>query len=80
MKLCKFFLYPKLHQHLKLKAQGQHKFECSLDPSEVPDIKAKLSSDEKFYPYVGNSTEQSRKIVTVKTIHEQSGIFVRTIC
>ena len=101
MKLRKFFLYPKLYQHLKLKAQRQYKFECSLDPSEVPGIKAKWSSDEKFYPFVDNSTFnkycsfkhqgnkgqqekvirmlQSRKIVTVKTIHEQSGIFVRAM-
>ena len=41
MKLRKFFLYPKLYQRLKLKAQRQYKFECSLDPSEVPGIKAK---------------------------------------
>ena len=83
------------------KAKGQYKFECSLDPSEVPGIKAKWSSDEKFYPFVDNSTFnkyclfkdqgnrgqqekairmlQSRKIVTVKTIHEQSGMFVRTM-
>ena len=72
-----------------------------MDPSEVPGIKAKWSSDEKFYPFVDNSTFnkyclfkdqgnrgqqekairmlQSRKIVTVKTIHEQSGIFVRVM-
>ena len=72
-----------------------------MDPSEVPGIKAKWSSDEKFYPFVDNSTFnkyclfkdqgnrgqqekairmlQSRKIVTVKTIHEQSGIFVRAM-
>ena len=83
------------------KAKGQYKFECSLNPSEVPGIKAKWSSDEKFYPFVDNSTFnkycsfkhqgnkgqqgkvirmlQSRKIVTVKTIHEQSGIFVRAM-
>ena len=43
---------PKLYQRLKLKAQRQEKFECSLDPSEVPGIKAKWSSDQKFYPFV----------------------------
>ena len=36
MKLRKFSLHPKLYQRLKLKAQRQCKFECSLDPSEVP--------------------------------------------
>ena len=99
MKLRKFSLYPKLYQCLKPKAQ--YKFECSLDPSEVPGIKFKWSSDEKCYPFVDNSTFnkhcsfkhqgnkgqlekaikmlQSRKIVTVKTIHEQSGIFVRAM-
>ena len=83
------------------KAKGQYKFECSLNPSEIPGIKAKWSSDEKFYPFVDNITFnkyclfkdqgnrgqqekairmlQSRKIVTVKTIHEQSGMFVRTM-
>ena len=100
MKLRKFSLYPKLYQRLKLKAQRQYKFECSLDPSEVPGIKAKWSSDEKFYPFVNSTFNkycsfkhlrnkrqqdkairmlQSRKIVTVKTIHEQSGIFVRAM-
>ena len=70
-----------------------------MDPSEVPGIKFKWSSDEKCYPFVDNSTFnkycslkhqgnkgqlekaikmlKNRKIVTVKTIHEQSGIFVR---
>ena len=101
MKLRKFSLYSKLYQHLKLEAQRQYKFECSLDPFEVPGMKAKWSSDKKFYPYVDNSTFnkycsfkhqgnkgqqekairmlQRRKIVTVKTIHEQSGIFVRAM-
>ena len=101
MKRRKFSLYPKLYQRLKPTAQRQCKFECSLDPSEVPGIKAKWSSDEKFYPFVDNSTFnkycsfkhqgnkgqlekaikmlKSRKIVTVKTIHEQSGIFVRAM-
>ena len=72
-----------------------------MDASEVPGIKAKWSSDEKFYPFVDNSTFnkyclfkdqgnkgqqekavrmlQSRKIVTVKPIHEQSGMFVRAM-
>ena len=101
MKLRKFSLYPKLYQRLKLKAQRQYKFECSLDPSQVLGIKVKQSSDEKFYPFVDNSTFnkycsfkhqgnkeqqekairmlQNRKIVTAKTIHQQSGIFVRTM-
>ena len=43
MKCRKFFLYPKLYP--KPTAQRQCKFECSLDPSEVPGIKAKWSSD-----------------------------------
>ena len=55
MKLRKFSLYPELYQRLKVKAQKQYKFECSLDPSDVPAIKGKLSSDEKFYPFVDNS-------------------------
>ena len=55
MKLRKFFLYPKLHEPLKLKAQRQYKLEYSLHPSEVPGIKAKMSSDETFYPYVDNN-------------------------
>ena len=55
MKLRKFSLYPELYQRLKVKAQRQYKFECSLDPSDVPAIKGKLSSDEKFYPFVDNS-------------------------
>ena len=41
MKLRKFSLYPKLYQRLKLKAQRQYKFECSLDPSQVLGIKHK---------------------------------------
>ena len=56
MKRRKFSLYPKLYQRLKPKAQRQYKFECSLNPSEVPGIKAKSSSDKKFYPFVDNST------------------------
>ena len=55
MKLHKFSLYPRLQQRLKLKAQRQYKFDCTLVPSEVPGIKAKWSSDEKFYPFVHNS-------------------------
>ena len=71
-----------------------------MDPFEVPGIKAKWSSDEKFYPLVNSTFNkycsfkdlrnkqqqdkairmlQSRKIVTVKTIHEQSGIFGRAM-
>ena len=71
-----------------------------MDPFEIPGIKAKWSSDEKFYPFVNSTFNkycsfkhlrnkrqqdkairmlQSRKIVTVKTIHEQSGIFGRAM-
>ena len=64
MKLRKFFLYPKLYQHLKLKAQRQYKFECSLDPSEVPGIKAKWSSDEKSCPSVDN-----RIVLSINIVH-----------
>ena len=52
MKLRKFSLYPKLYQRLKLKAQREYKFQCSLDPNEVPSISAKWCLDEKFYPAV----------------------------
>ena len=38
MRLRKFCLYPKLYQRLKLKAQREYKFQCSLDPNEVPSI------------------------------------------
>ena len=50
MKLKKFSLYPKLYQRLKLKAQREYKFQCSLDPNEVRSISAKWCLDEKFYP------------------------------
>ena len=36
--LRKFSLYPKLYQRLKVKAQREYKFQCSLDPNEVPSI------------------------------------------
>ena len=52
MRLRKFSLYPNLYQRLKLKAQRKYKFQCSLDPNEVPNISAKWSLDEKFYPAV----------------------------
>ena len=45
-------LHPRLHQRLKLKAQREYKFQCSLDPNEVPSISAKWCLDEKFYPAV----------------------------
>ena len=47
-RLRKFRLYPKLYQRLKLKAQRQYKFPCSLDPNEVPSISAKSWVDEKL--------------------------------
>ena len=52
MKDRMFCLNPKLYERLKLKVQSQYKFECNLDPSELPGIKAKFSSGRKFYPYV----------------------------
>ena len=48
MRLRKFSLYPKLYQRLKLKAQREYKFQCSLDPNEVPSISAKWCLDESF--------------------------------
>ena len=41
MTLRKFSLYPKLSQKLKFKAQREYKFQCSLDPNEVPSISEK---------------------------------------
>ena len=55
MKFCKFSLYPKLYECLKLKVQRQYKFECSLNPSIVASIRAKWSSGEKFHPDVGSN-------------------------
>ena len=52
MRLRKFSSYPKLYQRLKLKAQREYKFQCSLIPNEVPSISAKWCLDEKFYPAV----------------------------
>ena len=52
MRLKKFSLYPKLYQRLKLKVQREYKFQCSLDPNEVPSISAKWCLDEKFDPAV----------------------------
>ena len=48
----KFSLHPKLCQRLKRKAQREHKFECSLNPNEVPSTSAKWCLNEKFYPAV----------------------------
>ena len=45
-------MYPKLYQKLKLKAQREYKFQCSLNPNEVFSISAKWCLDEKFYPAV----------------------------
>ena len=41
MKLRKFCLYPKLYERLKLKSQRSYKFKCSLNPLDVPQIRAK---------------------------------------
>ena len=49
-RLRKFSFYPKLYQRLKLKAQREYKFQCSLDPNEMPIISAKWCLDEQFYP------------------------------
>ena len=54
-KLRMFSLYPKLYERIKPKAKSQYKSECSLDPSEVPGIRSKSRSDEKFYLYVDNN-------------------------
>ena len=98
IRLRKFSLHPKLYQRLKLKAQREYKFECSLDPNEVPSISAKWCLDEKFYPAVNEDILtycsfkhprnkgqqekalrmlQSRKIVSVKTLRDNSGIYIR---
>ena len=99
MRLRKFSLYPKLYQRLKLSAQREYKFQCSLDPNEVPSISAKWCLGEKFYAAVnedifnaycsfkhqGNRGQhekalrmlQSRKIVSVKTLQDISGIYIR---
>ena len=98
MRLRKFSLYPKLYQRLKLSAQREYKFQCSLDPNEVPSILAKWCLDEEFYPAVnedifnacysfkhqGNKGQQkktlcmlqTRKIVSVKTLQDSSGICI----
>ena len=59
MKRCKFSLYTKLNERLKLKCKGKTILNVvSLNvvvPSEVPGIRAKWSSDEKFYPYIDNN-------------------------
>ena len=47
-KLRMISLYPKLYERIKPKAKSQYKSECSLDPPEVPGIRAKSRSDEKF--------------------------------
>ena len=52
MRLKKISLYPKLYQRLKLRAQREYKFQCSLDPNEVLSISAKWCLDEKFYSVV----------------------------
>lgn len=54
-KLRMFSLYSVLCERIKPKAKSQYKSECSLDPPEVPGIRAKSRSDEKFYLYVDNS-------------------------
>ena len=38
MRLRKFSLYPKLYRRLKLKAQQEYKFQCSLESNKVPSI------------------------------------------
>ena len=50
-----FSLYRKLSERLKVKVKRQYKFDRSLDPSEVPVIRDKLSFHEKFYHYVDNN-------------------------
>ena len=52
MRLRRYSLYPKLYQSLKFKTQREYKFQCSLDPSEVPSISGKWYLDVKFYPAV----------------------------
>ena len=51
------FLISKTSWTLNLKVQGQYKFECIPDPSEVSvyGIRVKWSSDKNFYLYVGNN-------------------------
>ena len=59
MKRYKFSLYTKLNERLKLKCKGKTILNVvSLNVvvlSEVPGVKAKSPSDEKFYPYIGNN-------------------------
>ena len=90
MKIRKFCLYPKLYHRLKRKAQRSYQFECSLDPLEVPDITAKWSIDESFYPYVnekiftkycsmkhqGNQGQQEKAF---RMLHSRKIVSVKTL-
>ena len=47
MRVRKFSLYPQLYQRLKLKAQGEYRFQCSPDQSPSPSL-ISLSRKSKF--------------------------------
>ena len=47
MRVRKLSLYPQLYQRLKLKAQGEYRFQCSPDQSSSPSF-ISLSSKSKF--------------------------------
>ena len=51
-KIRKYSLYPKLLDQLKAKTKRNCRFECSLNPLEIPKVAAKWSSDEISYPVV----------------------------
>ena len=90
MRLRKFSLYPKLYQRLKLNTQREYKFQCSLDPNEVPSISAKWCLDETFYPavnedifdaccsfkYQGNREQQEK---AVRMLQSRNIISVKTL-
>ena len=51
-KIRKYSLYPKLLDQLKAKTKISYRFECSLNPLEIPKVAGKWSSDEISYPVV----------------------------
>ena len=80
MRLRKFTLYPGLYQRLKLKAQPEYKFQCSLDRNKVresafiklfeaPQRSVKIKIYVKFFslpPRLGREGLKSSCYVTKK--------------
>ena len=51
-RIQKFSLYPKLVNKLKTNTKKNYKFQCSLDPVDIPQTTAKWTSNEVNYPIV----------------------------